>query len=121
LPTDLNIFEDKNTSVLIYNFSITEKKGNAEWIKLEKNEQVLNQLLHDLFKRGLNSVIVEGGTFTLSSFINAGLWNEARVFKAPHSLGSGIAAPKLPVAKVLTNQAIGSDRLSCIINTENFN
>lgn len=121
LPTDLNIFEDKNTPVLIYNFSIAEKKGNAEWIKLEKNELVLNQLLHDLYKRGLNSVIVEGGTITLSSFIHAGLWNEARVFKAPHSIGSGIAAPKLPNAKLLTNQAIGSDRLSCIINTENFN
>lgn len=121
LPADINIFEDLNTSVLFYNFSITEKKGNAEWIKIEKNELVLIQLLHDLYKRGLNSVIVEGGTITLSSFIHAGLWNEARVFKAPHSIGSGIAAPKLPDAKVLTNQAIGSDRLSCIINTENFN
>lgn len=121
LPADLNIFEDKNTSVLIYNFSLTEKKENVEWIKLEKNEQVLIQLLHDLYKRGLNSLIVEGGTITLSSFINAGLWNEARVFIAPHSIGSGIAAPKLPVAKLLSTQEIAADRLSIMINTENFN
>ena len=121
LPADLNIFRDTNTPVLMYNFSIAEKKGNVEWIKLEKNEQVLNQLLHDLYNRGLNSLIVEGGTVTLSSFINNGLWNEARIFKAPHSIGSGIVAPILPVGNVISNQKIDNDRLSMLINTENFN
>ncbi|MBK7970089.1 MAG: bifunctional diaminohydroxyphosphoribosylaminopyrimidine deaminase/5-amino-6-(5-phosphoribosylamino)uracil reductase RibD [Bacteroidetes bacterium] len=121
LPADLNIFQDKNTPVLIYNFSVTEKNENAEWIKLEKNDQVLENLLHDLYNRGLNSLIVEGGTITLSSFINTGLWNEARVFTASHKSGSGIKAPDLPHGKEIRNQVIDTDRLTCLINPENYN
>ena len=37
------------------------------------------QLLHSLFKMSIQSVLIEGGTKTLQSFIDKGFWDEARV------------------------------------------
>jgi diaminohydroxyphosphoribosylaminopyrimidine deaminase / 5-amino-6-(5-phosphoribosylamino)uracil reductase len=39
---------------------------------------------------------VEGGFHTLQSLIEAGLWDEARIFSAPVVIGEGIRAPKIP-------------------------
>jgi diaminohydroxyphosphoribosylaminopyrimidine deaminase/5-amino-6-(5-phosphoribosylamino)uracil reductase len=37
---------------------------------------------------------VEGGQKLLQSFIDADCWDEARIFKTPVVLGTGIAAPR---------------------------
>ena len=42
------------------------------------------------------SVIVEGGTQTLQSFIDENLFDEIRVETAPFSIHKGVAAPQLP-------------------------
>lgn len=53
-------------------------------------------LMKELYQRGIQSLLVEGGAQTLQSFIEAGLWDEARVESAQHlRLGSGVAAPHL--------------------------
>ena len=38
-------------------------------------------------------MIVEGGSKTLQSFIDSGLWDEARVFTGQKEFGNGINAP----------------------------
>ena len=55
--------------------------------------------LAELYRRGITSVLVEGGAAVLKSFIDEGLWDEARVEIAPVILGSrGRAkAPILPL------------------------
>ena len=44
----------------------------------------------------LQSVIVEGGRKILDAFIEAGLWDEIRLIRADHELGSGLKAPDVP-------------------------
>jgi diaminohydroxyphosphoribosylaminopyrimidine deaminase/5-amino-6-(5-phosphoribosylamino)uracil reductase len=48
-----------------------------------------------LFKEGIQSVIIEGGAKTLQSFIDANLWDTARVFIGKTTFGAGITAPTL--------------------------
>jgi diaminohydroxyphosphoribosylaminopyrimidine deaminase/5-amino-6-(5-phosphoribosylamino)uracil reductase len=48
-----------------------------------------------LVKHNIQSVIIEGGTTTLETFINDGLWDEARVFKSKIQLNEGVKAPNL--------------------------
>ncbi|QCE43577.1 bifunctional diaminohydroxyphosphoribosylaminopyrimidine deaminase/5-amino-6-(5-phosphoribosylamino)uracil reductase RibD [Psychroserpens sp. NJDZ02] len=48
-----------------------------------------------LYKENINSIIIEGGSKTLQLFIDANLWDEARVFKGQVRFHDGIAAPKL--------------------------
>ncbi|MCF0196688.1 MAG: bifunctional diaminohydroxyphosphoribosylaminopyrimidine deaminase/5-amino-6-(5-phosphoribosylamino)uracil reductase RibD [Bacteroidaceae bacterium] len=53
----------------------------------------LPEILIDLHRRGIQSLLVEGGSQLLQSFIREGLWDEARVETAPVMLRQGIAAP----------------------------
>lgn len=53
------------------------------------------RILEVLYHHGLQSVIVEGGAKTLQSFIDAGLWDEARVFIGKTVIAQGVPAPLL--------------------------
>ena len=68
------------------------------------------ELLKDLYEKGIGSVMVEGGGFTLDSFIDSGLWNEARVFEASKTFDKGINAPNIDSAPSKV-EMIGKDKL----------
>ncbi|MCD7710771.1 MAG: bifunctional diaminohydroxyphosphoribosylaminopyrimidine deaminase/5-amino-6-(5-phosphoribosylamino)uracil reductase RibD [Porphyromonadaceae bacterium] len=73
-----------------------EAVGDVRFTTLDFASPVLPQLLAALYKEGITNLLVEGGPTTLQSFIDAGLWDEARVETAPVDLGRGVAAPRLP-------------------------
>jgi diaminohydroxyphosphoribosylaminopyrimidine deaminase / 5-amino-6-(5-phosphoribosylamino)uracil reductase len=54
----------------------------------------LDALLADLYSRGIHSLIVEGGSSVLSSFIRQQLWQKMIVFIAPMLVG-GAEAPSI--------------------------
>ena len=56
----------------------------------------LPSVLDYLYQNNIQSVLVEGGRKTLDYFIQAELWDEARIFATDNKLGDGIAAPQLP-------------------------
>ncbi len=64
----------------------------------------LQEMLHDLHERGVQRLLVEGGSNTISRFLSAGLWDEARVEIAPFALHEGVAAPVLPRASVVLGE-----------------
>ena len=64
-------------------------------IKLN-GKNFLDDLLHVLFEKNLQSVIIEGGSQTLQSFIDAALWDEARVITNQELvIENGESAPDL--------------------------
>lgn len=69
-----------------------------------------------LYKYGLQSVIIEGGLQTLQTFINAGLWDEARVFKGTVSFAEGTHAPQL-TGKLTAKEQLLDDEL---LNFRNY-
>ncbi len=69
--------------------------GSQQTIRYEKALD-LPQIVQDLFEKKIQSLIVEGGAMLLQGFINQGLYDEIRVFKATKRAGEGIAAPILP-------------------------
>ena len=56
----------------------------------------LHRLMDDLTRRGITSLMVEGGPTLLASFIREGLYDEIRIETAPATLGKGLRAPLLP-------------------------
>jgi diaminohydroxyphosphoribosylaminopyrimidine deaminase / 5-amino-6-(5-phosphoribosylamino)uracil reductase len=56
---------------------------------------LLENILSELQANKIGILFVEGGLKLLSSFIERGLWDEARVFTASKTLGEGIRAPQL--------------------------
>ena len=55
----------------------------------------IQEILTDLYSRGIQSLLVEGGAKLLQGFIDEGLWDEARIETAPFCLGKSVAAPQL--------------------------
>ncbi|MEO8036766.1 MAG: bifunctional diaminohydroxyphosphoribosylaminopyrimidine deaminase/5-amino-6-(5-phosphoribosylamino)uracil reductase RibD, partial [Acidobacteriota bacterium] len=55
------------------------------------DDRGLEEVLADLHSRGVQSLIVEGGSFVHSAFIAARLWQKLTVFVAPAVIGGGNA------------------------------
>lgn len=69
-----------------------------------------------LYERNIQSLIVEGGGVLLQSFINEGLWDEARVFRGEGYFIEGVKAPELR-AKPVSCDYLDGVRLSYFKNT----
>ena len=54
-----------------------------------------DSILKILYENNIQSVLIEGGTTTLQTFINEGLWDEARIFNGSVKFQNGLEAPKL--------------------------
>ncbi|RYD98391.1 MAG: bifunctional diaminohydroxyphosphoribosylaminopyrimidine deaminase/5-amino-6-(5-phosphoribosylamino)uracil reductase RibD [Sphingobacteriales bacterium] len=99
LPDQLQLKTDGHKTI-IYNHKQAAVNGNCSYIRLEQPvTDPATAILADLHQRGINSLIVEGGTKTLTSFIGSGLWDEAHIIKTPVAIGSGIKAPHLSGGK----------------------
>ncbi len=93
LPDGLNLF-DKTTPTICYNSKKSESLPNLEYIRLNPGFSI-GELLSDLNRRKIQSLIVEGGSAVLSQFIESGLWDEARVFIGKSRFEAGISTPTL--------------------------
>ena len=96
---------------LIYNKKRESKVQNKQFVRL--SEFNLINILKDILNKGISSIMVEGGSFTLQSFIENNLWDEARVFVSDGKFKNGIKAPKI---KLSSPQKIGSDQLYLMKN-----
>lgn len=93
LSDKLHVF-DRSQKTICYNVLKHEEHPNLSLIRLTE-ENFINHLLEDLNKQKIQSVLVEGGATTLQLFMEAGLWDEARVFVSDKGFEKGIAAPRL--------------------------
>lgn len=96
----------ENDAILIGR--ITDERDNSQlnvrdWAGRDPLRLVLShqtsipQILSELYAKNIQSLIVEGGTKTHNSFLEAGLWDEIRVETAPMTVTGGTPAPLLPV------------------------
>jgi diaminohydroxyphosphoribosylaminopyrimidine deaminase/5-amino-6-(5-phosphoribosylamino)uracil reductase len=118
LPTKLNIF-NSDAPTLVFNEKKNERQNGIEWVAVDFGKNFLNDVLQQLYKREIQSVIVEGGAKLLQSFINENLWDEARIFIGDKWLGDGIKAPVLN-GTVINEEEIVNDRL-IVLNREPLN
>jgi diaminohydroxyphosphoribosylaminopyrimidine deaminase/5-amino-6-(5-phosphoribosylamino)uracil reductase len=110
LPPGLHLFDQTQTT-LCYNLLEDEAREYVQFIRLENPEEFLPDMLADMHRRRIGSVIVEGGAAVLQAFIDARLWDEARVFRSPVTFGRGIAAPRLKDAGPAGKHEIGDNLL----------
>lgn len=120
LPLKLHLF-DKKQETLILNEKIEKKEGNTTFLKIpfERDLVSLPYLLQYLFKQGVQSIFVEGGLKLIQSFINQGLWDEARVFSGPKFFGEGIKAPSIKPSN-LAHIIIGNEGFYWFKNFLNY-
>ena len=61
------------------------------------HDNTIDDIIEQCRQRQLQSLIVEGGTKTLQSFIERDLWDEIRIETAPITVTDGTPVPVLPV------------------------
>ncbi|MDQ0780235.1 bifunctional diaminohydroxyphosphoribosylaminopyrimidine deaminase/5-amino-6-(5-phosphoribosylamino)uracil reductase RibD [Chryseobacterium sp. W4I1] len=93
VPGDFKIYNDE-AQTLVINSVKEETENNIKFIKIEK-ENFLPDLMATLYKEQIQSIIIEGGKYTLQQFIDNGLWDEAIVIKNDGlKLENGTQAPE---------------------------
>ncbi|MEQ8237708.1 MAG: bifunctional diaminohydroxyphosphoribosylaminopyrimidine deaminase/5-amino-6-(5-phosphoribosylamino)uracil reductase RibD [Cyclobacteriaceae bacterium] len=92
LESSLNLF-DGAVRTIVFNELENKTSHNLEYIKLPVLSPFL--ILKALFERKIQSVFIEGGSATLQSFIDADLWDEARVFESQTTFSAGVKSPFL--------------------------
>lgn len=113
LPSNMRIF-DASGRTLVFNQKEDLLTDNRENIRIDFSADVLAQVLTALHSRNLLSVMVEGGAALLESFINAGYWDEARVFYTEARLKAGLKAPAI-TGKLLEEQQLDNDLLKVFL------
>ena len=93
LPRHLHLFDGSQPTLVV-----TEKNetiAGAMTLQVDFNQSILPQLMEELQRRNIQSLLVEGGSKLLQSFIDEGLWDEAYVEHCPQVLGHGLLSPSL--------------------------
>lgn len=118
VSTDQKIFSEE-AKTLVVTEKDAKQTDKVEWLSLAFDQELLPNLMASFVGRKISSLIVEGGAFTLWKFIEAQLWDEARVFKSEKHLGTGIKAPSLE-AQAASSFQLDSDSLTIFRNTAGF-
>jgi len=96
IPKDYFLL-DKSTPTLVFTAADIASENNLEYVKLNFDEPLISQILDCLWEKNMQSIIIEGGTQVLNSFIANNYWDEARVFISPKTINDGINAPTLDI------------------------
>ena len=110
IPENSHIL-DNHVKTIVFSKSrtaIVKEYITFENVDFEQN--LAKQIVKSLYEYEIQSLIIEGGNRTLQTFIDANLWDEARVFIGRINFKNGTKAPHL-VNKECEKRYIGADEL----------
>ena len=122
IPVDTNVLDGSVKTIVL-----TERKEleNVTSSEVEKSQLIFEevdfsnnlaqQICSILQKYKIQSVIIEGGTQTLQTFIDTNIWDEARIFIGDANFTEGVRSPILK-GSLIKDKAIKNDVLKIYIN-----
>ncbi|MFA5619710.1 MAG: bifunctional diaminohydroxyphosphoribosylaminopyrimidine deaminase/5-amino-6-(5-phosphoribosylamino)uracil reductase RibD [Weeksellaceae bacterium] len=112
LDKQLHLFDQKQPT-LVFTEKEKDDLHNLKFITTNFDENPAEAILSKCHENDLQSVIIEGGRQTLQTFLQAGLWDEARIFTSPALWGEGIRSPEIN-GKIIDRKDIAGDHLEII-------
>ena len=115
IPETAHVLDNQVKTILFSKNKNTVSSENTIFEVIDFQENIAQQIVERLYQHQIQSVIIEGGAQIIQTFIDANLWDEARVFIGNNKFGNGIKAPVLnntPSKK----EKIGTDELLIIRN-----
>jgi len=120
LPANLRLF-DKTVPTIVLNTVLDNQEENLRRIKIPTSEKSISVILKTLHSLSVQSVLVEGGAALLQSFIDEGLWDEARVLTgASLAIENGLSSPELKNEQWLISQTVQNDTIHYFRNPTSF-
>tara|TARA_R110002050_G_scaffold204327_1_gene339666 strand:+ start:153630 stop:154586 length:957 start_codon:yes stop_codon:yes gene_type:complete len=94
LSKKLKVF-DNSIRTIVFNSRHSEKNSNTEYIKIDDSPTFYTEIQNQLWKRNIQSILVEGGAYTLQQFIDQNLWDQVFIIQNNSILEKGVKAPVL--------------------------
>jgi diaminohydroxyphosphoribosylaminopyrimidine deaminase/5-amino-6-(5-phosphoribosylamino)uracil reductase len=114
IPVSNHVFSPESNT-WIFTALKAEAQEHITYFKTDFSRNILPYVMQTLYEHKIISLIVEGGAHLLNSFIEDGLWDEARVFTAQKNFSAGIAAPTIK-GKEVSVLNYGGDQLRILKN-----
>lgn len=92
LTKSLHLF-DESTRTIVFSTTAGTSNQNITYVEIDIEKDIIPQILNSLHKLNCLSVIIEGGTKLLQTFIDLGLWDEASVYVGNTTFEMGVKAP----------------------------
>lgn len=113
LDANLKLFTSSaKTLVLVEKIPGKKHQDQVEYLQVSGKNEWKEELNAHLLEKGINRLLVEGGSQTLQSYIDAKMWDEIMVFTSDKVLQEGISAPTLPVAVDQRDYDVLGDKLT---------
>ncbi len=109
IPKDAAVL-NAEVPTLVFTEKTTASKENIDFVHLDFDLPLADQICKILYNKGIQSLIVEGGSKTLQTFIDEDLWDEALVFQGPVKFHDGVSAPNFN-AELVSEKKIKEDLL----------
>jgi diaminohydroxyphosphoribosylaminopyrimidine deaminase/5-amino-6-(5-phosphoribosylamino)uracil reductase len=104
LPASLNLMDQKQKTI-VFNEVKSQPAGNIFYERIDFTRDILTRIMDVLYNLNVQSLIVEGGTFTLQEFIDRKFWDEAHIYTGHKWFFKGLKAPEI------SGKLIASERL----------
>jgi len=129
LPKSLKLFNSKTPTIVfntkehnlpLENISVRElKETEVGYYQVTEDVNLVHQMMNALYKMNIQSVLIEGGSYLLQSFIDDGVWDEARIITNEQlSIGAGLPAPILKDSLLQNSEQLFSDVIRTYKNTK---
>lgn len=96
LPESLSVFDGETDTIFFTEKQDYIKEGRGfKFVNIDFSVDIVPQIMKYLYKEGFYSLLVEGGSKLLSSFIAKNYWDEAYIEVSPIEIIEGVEAPSI--------------------------
>ncbi len=118
LPTHLKLF-NADAKTIVFNYQKHSEIGQPQYYQLKAGVDFIEQMITALQNMHIQSVLVEGGAKLLQSFIDIGLWDEARVIENEQLIiVNGLNAPALTQHHLMNEMKLKNDSIKFYKNLQ---
>ena len=96
IPSYYNFYDNSQPTVIF-----NAHKDDAIRVRINFDEDIIPQILDSLYERNIQSLIVEGGKYTLEQFIESGLYDAIQVEVGDTPCHEGVSAPTFPTSNLI--------------------
>ncbi len=110
LPSSLHVF-DGSVKTIVFNALKHEENDNLFFYQVTRDVNLVHQVVNGLYQMRILSVMIEGGARLIQSFIDEGMWDEARVITNSKLISKepAIASPILTDSRLVDEEMISDD------------
>lgn len=107
LDAGLQLFDGSVRTIVLND--IRSSEGEPAYLQLAAGENFAERILNTLHQALVQSILIEGGLQTLTTFIEAGCWDEIRIIENKRLIAGDISAPELPACSLAEEITMDDD------------